>query len=721
MKRILALSLCLVLLAGSVLWLLTSCASSSNNTSDKGAYITMYLNSEMYDFDPANAYYNNDVANILELIYEPLFTLNEKGKVKPALATKYKTFSDDEGFHMEISIKSATWSNQFPLTAKDVRYAWLRLLAPQNHYEAAALLFDIKNARAYNQGTMSQEDVMIEEVEAQVLRITFEGVIDTDAFLVNLTSVATAPLLSQYIRDNDDWAKKASTINTNGPFTVSKVRYYETDETAMDDNAVKSDGTTKSGNSKVQKIQYFILDRNPYYDRDLEHDKLDKYVKPYRILVDCTMSAETMMEEYQNGYLFSIGSIPLSLRNDSYVQNNVKISDSLSTFTLYLNENAEIGGTKLFANQSVRRALSLAIDREEIAKEAVYAEPATGLVAPGVFETATAGSFRQAGGNLIGYTDSLIGTASPLANPSQLIGTTQNLDLAKQLLSSAGINPAAYSFSISVASYDEVQIRMVEMIAGYWGQLGFRVSVLPLQTIQNNDFRDEDKDGKDDNTTDVCDDLYTEAIQRGKFEVIALDTCATVAGAYSVLSGFAVGFSGSNEVDEYDPHNHVTGYNSSAYNDLMEAIYFLPYFSGFEADPSETIFEKEETNRYLGFGFESKTAYQAIYERIKAVYESYGIVPDGNVTNQTKQKAFLLHKAEELLMNEMPVIPVVFNQNAVLINTKYLSGVTAKYYAPSDFRKTKMKKYKNYTYVFYKFPNIYKDNYGLTEEPKTSN
>ena len=720
MKRILALSICLVLLAGSILGLLTSCSSSSD-TSDKGAFITMYLGSEMYDFDPANAYYNNDVANVLELIYEPLFTLNENGKIKPALATKYKTFTDDEGFHMEISIKEAVWSNQFPLTAKDVRYAWLRLLAPQNHYEAAALLFDIKNARAYNQGTMSQEDVMIKEVEAQVLRITFEGAIDTDAFLLNLTSVATAPLLSQYIRDNDDWAKKASTINTNGPFTVSKLRYYETDESVSDDNAVQADGTTKTRTSKVQKLQYFVLERNPYYNRDLEHDKLDKYVKPYRILVDCTMNAQTMLEEYQNGYLFYIGNIPLSLRNDSYVQKNVKVSDALSTFTLYLNENAEIGGTKLFANQSVRRALSLAIDREAIAKEVVYAKPATGLVAPGVFDTGMRGSFRKTGGNLIGYTDSLIGTASPLANPAQLIGTTQNLDLAKQLLSSAGINPAAYSFSISVASYDEVQIKMVEMIAEYWKQLGFKVSVTKIETIQNNDFRDEDKDGKDDNTTDVCDDLYTEAIQRGKFEVIALDVCATVASAYSMLSGFAIGFSGSNEVDEYDPHNHVTGYNSSAYNDLMEAIYFLPYFSGFEADPADEIFEKEETNRYLGFGFETKEAYLAVYQRIKAVYESYGIVPDGNVTNQTKQKAFLLHEAEELLMNEMPVIPVVFNQNAVLINTKYLSGVTAKYYSPSDFKKTKLKKYRNYTYVFYKFPNISKENFGLTEEPKASN
>ncbi len=721
MKRIFALSLCLVLLVSSALGLLTGCSSS--NTSDKGAYITMYLNSEMYDFDPANGYYNNDVANVLELIYEPLFTLNEKGKVKPALATGYKTFTDDEGFHMEISIKSAVWSNQFPLTAKDVRYAWLRLLAPQNHYEAAALLFDIKNARAYNQGTMSQEDVMIEEVEAQVIRITFEGKIDTDAFLVNLTSIATAPLLSSYIQGNDDWAKKAATINTNGPFTVSKIRYYETEERASDDNAIQSDGTAKPGSSKstVQKIRYFILERNPYYDRDLKHDKVDKYVKPYRILVDCTMSAETMLEEYQSGYLFYIGNIPLSLRNDPYVQKNVKISDSLSTFTLYLNENATIGGTKLFANQSVRQAHSLAIDREAIAKEVVYAEPATGLVAPGVFETVTSGSFREAGGNLIGYTDSLVSTSSPLAAPAQLIGTTQNLDLAKQLLSSAGINPAMYSFSISVASYDEVQIKMVEMIVEYWKQLGFQVSVTQLQTIQNNDFRDEDRDGKDDNVLDVCDDLYTEAIQRGKYEVIALDSCATVASAYSVLSGFAIGFTGSNRVDEYDPHGHVTGYNSSAYNDLMEAVYFLPYFHEFQADPSEEMFEKEETNRYLGFGFESKAAYLAAYARVKAVYDAYGITPDGNVKNQTQQKAFLLHKAEELLMREMPVIPVVFNQNAVIINTKYLSGVTTKYYAPTDFRKTKLKKYKNYTYVFYKFPDVNKDNYGLTEEPGTSN
>ncbi|MBQ3639725.1 MAG: hypothetical protein II955_04325, partial [Clostridia bacterium] len=177
LKRISAFILCLTLLTG----VLAGCKGLSGD--DKGAYIPMYLTDEIYDFDPANAYYNTDAINVLNLMYETLFTLTPNGKIKGALAKSYKVFTDDDGVHMEITLRPTYWSNgTYALTANDCIFSWRRLLKPENGFAAASLLFDIKNARAYNQGRggITIDDLMVEAVEQQVIRITFEDNVDVN-------------------------------------------------------------------------------------------------------------------------------------------------------------------------------------------------------------------------------------------------------------------------------------------------------------------------------------------------------------------------------------------------------------------------------------------------------------------------------------------------------------------------------------------------------------
>ena len=713
-KRILALVLCMVMLGG----VLAGCRGLSGD--DKGAYIPMYLTNEIYDFDPANAYHNTDAINVLSMLYETLFTLTSNGKIKPSLAKSYKVFSDKEGVHMEITLRPTYWSNgTYALTANDCVYSWRRLLNPTNNFAAASLLFDIKNARAYNQGLVDEDSLMVEAQE-QIVRITFENNVNVNDFLLNLTNVATAPLLESTIKGNPDWAKKGSTLAASGPFKLGKIKYVEalnergknitvSDDYALDyaldKNGVKR--SNASGTYKVQKISSFILERNSYYYRDKKRDSLDKYVTPYRILVDCTMTDEKLLEEYQNNHLFYLGSIPLSLRNDEYVAKRVKVTNALSTFVAYFNENAEINGQKLFADAHVRRALSLVLDREAIADAVVYADAATALVGNGIYEKGTSGSFRKTGGNLI--------------------ATTADLAAAQAELAQANISAAKYSFTLKVASYDEVHIAMANMIAEAWNQLGFHVTVQAMETIQNNDIRKEGGIAQDEPSTDICDDLFAEALQRGDFEAIVLDYNAYAPSAYAMLSNFALGFSGSSTIDEnheYARNTHITGYNSTVYNNLMEAIYFIPYYTKMEANPDPKLFEstdsdpKRNPNPYFGFGIETYEDYIATYNAITEIYTTYGITPTEKTGKWAEQKAILLHEAEKLLLEDMPVIPIVFNKNATLTNTKYLSGIKRNYYVPALFTKTKLKNYAKYTYVFYKFPNVNWDNFGLKEEPK---
>ena len=700
-KRIIALLLCA--------FMLIPCFSgcSSKDDGDLGAYITMYLTDQIFDFDPANAYYNADTLNVIGMMYDTLFKLDSNGKVKKSLAKEYKFNTDAETGekYMEITLNDAYWSNNIKLSAEDVVFAWKRLLKSSNSFPAASLLFDIKNARAVKEGDVSIDDLGVEAVEIDVVKITFEGDIDTDQFLLNLTSVATAPLYENYVSKNADWAKKPSTMVTSGPFKLGKINYKEvldengTEIKAKDDYAIDASGNVKNETSyEIREINYFYLERNVYYNRDVERDPIDESVKPYRILVDCTMSAEEILKAYQNGKLFYVGSIPMSLRNDSFVQENVKVSNALSTFVLYMNENALIDngadGDTLFASADVRKALSLAIDREAIAKEVVYAEAATGLVCPGVFngnKYSSKTDFRTAGGDLI--------------------KTTADKSAAEKLLSDAGITASKYSFTIKVAAYDDVHVAIVNKIAEAWNGLGFKVTVEEINPIVNNDYYKE----VGTEPSDVCDDLFIEAIQRNKYEVIAFDYNAYSADAYSMLSNFAISFSGmalNMSEGEYTATPNSTGYASEEYNNLIEAIFYLPYFATLPSTEEE-LKNIDTADLFPGI-FDSVEEYLEVYNKVKAVYDANNIAPSTKASDWASQKTTLLHKAEEMLVNDMPVIPVVFNQHAVLVHDD-LSKTEGNFYIPSHFQKTKLKNYDSYAYlnskgesisIFAEFPSI---------------
>jgi len=222
-KKVFALLLCVLMLIPC----LSACVQ--RNEDDMGAFITMYLTDEIYNFDPAYANYNNGTRNIVSLMFETLFTLDAEGKVQNSLVNSYKYTEDFEEneFTLQLNLKNTSWSNGLPVTADDVVYAWKRLLNPNNSFEAASLLFDIKNARAVKEGDESIDNLGVEASAQRVVTIFFEAPIDYERFILNLTSIATAPLPESYIEKDPDWAKKSSTMVTSGPFKLGRTQYVD--------------------------------------------------------------------------------------------------------------------------------------------------------------------------------------------------------------------------------------------------------------------------------------------------------------------------------------------------------------------------------------------------------------------------------------------------------------------------------------------------------------
>ena len=387
------------------------------------------------------------------------------------------------------------------------------------------------------------------------------------------------------------------------------------------------------------------------------------------------MTDDQIAAAYDTGAILYIDNIPYSWRNNEDYADLIEaadVSDAMSTHTYYFNQNALIDdggeGEQLFANKTVRQVLSKAIDRQAIAEAIVFAEAATGIVPTGVFNTnSNKETFRE------------------VANSAYTNLTTVDAETLKQELKAAGVTASKYSFSITVAAYDEVHVAIAEMVAEQWSALGFKVSVNKRGTILNNDYYK----WTDSTPNDICDDLYGEDLRAGDFEVIALDLGALTMDAYATLAPFAKAFSGQgmdmSDSENYQLTPHITGFDNEKYNDLMEAVYYLQYYNDFNRFFYNTAYGTDY--------FDSKEAANAVYNKITAIYNEYGITP--NTKTYLEDRATLLHAAEDILMDEVPVTPIIANQYASLTNNG-IKKIKNTYTNPIVLTKTTVSGYKSY-------------------------
>lgn len=618
-KKIIALVLCALMLLPA----LASCKNKDENY--VGPIINMYLNEMVYDFDPLYAFNNESALKIISLLFEPLFKINAKGKLEKALVKDYKYEVDElnKEYTLTLKLNETNWSDGTYVSSNDLVYAWKRIMDPENSNEAAALLYDIKNARAVKNGDSSIDTLGVYSVDQLEVQIVFEQDIDINMFLYNLTSYALVPLREDIVAKNSDWAKKSATIVCSGPFIIRSTDY------GMDPR-IDEENINKE----------LVLERNSYYYRDKLEDDIDVSVSPYKIKVTYESTPEEQIDLYNGGTLFFLNYIALSRRAE--MQSSVTLYDSASSHSYIFNTEALIKkagseeGVALFADARVRQALSCAVDRNAIAAQIVYAKPATGIVPHGVFETNTPN---------VQYRD----TAPALINGSA------DLAKAQSLLAEAGVNPSEYTFEVSYRSGKEVHKAIAEAVVAAWTGLGFNVTAKEIAPIVNNDeYYGEDPQ------QDICDDVFNETYfyrhpesekEIRSFEVLAVDLVAQSIDAFGVLAPFAVGFTGQGidfsalnteeSLDgdyEYDIPTHISGYNSEAYNAKIE----------------EAFAQKDYTARYA-----------------------------------------LLKEAEEILMNDMPVMPIIFNQQARLVSDE-LSKVKFDWLGFADFRDTMLDNFERF-------------------------
>ena len=546
MKKIISLLLAAVLLFGSVATL-SSCGK-------KDAEIVVYLDGHLYDFDPALAFVNDDAVQILSLLYEPLFTLSENGKVKKALAKSYKIIEDEEEgiYQMEIVLRPSKWSDKSTVTADDVRYAWTRILDPDFESQAAPMLYDIKNAVALKQEKdgISRDEIGI-EANGDTLTITFEGKIDYDAFLRNLTSIALAPLREHKVASNEDnWSKATSTITTNGPFALRTINF-----------------TTGE----------FTLKRNDYYHVEEDGETASaKDIKPSQLIVgwmdelyegDKAMFLSDKVNAFLDGTVFYLGSMPMNYYGDGNTkyldlrkanQKEMEIVDLLSTYTYVFNTKKAI-----FADENVRRALSMAIDRNYLAEQLVYYKAADGFIANGVWEAdSRKDTFRE--------------------NAESFIATAPNMQEARKLLADKEFKG---SIKLAVNNNPE-ELFIADYVAYVWSELGVNTIVEALD--YDTSVLTKGVKGRKVMTASGEIYVYDDGVQvkymhDDNFDVIGIDYNMYSTNAFTALCGFHSTMNGNGVERIFDEETgvlvdlavktHVSGFADAEYDKIIEKAF----------------------------------------------------------------------------------------------------------------------------------------------------
>ncbi len=530
MKRVISLALCLLMAA----LVLTSCNGSIDpGAEDKGDIFNAYITGDVPSFDPGKDFTDESAVKVLGMIYEGLFRLDEKGNAVKALADSVKVIEDEtkNEYIMQITLKETKWSDGNALTADDFVYAWKRIMKSNYESTAAALLYDVKNARAVKAGDVSVDELGVSAPSTYLLEISFEGKIDYEAFKKNLASLALVPLRESAVaKDYDNWARRHATLVTNGPFAIKAIDI--------------GDCTMR-------------IERNAYYYRDTAEDMLDRYVLPFRINVTFIKDTEAQFdsdyvdkklieymapdnieaiyEKYEAGEVLYMGDIPLSKR--AALVKEAHVTDANSTYSYLFNTNNE-----LFSDYRVRKALSMAIDRQAIADAVVYAEPATGLIANTVFNAVKGDSFRKVNG--------------------AVLNVTADIDGAKALLKEAGVNGG--SFTIAYRQ-NEVEQLVAEAVAASWKQLGFDVT---LKAVAPTKIEVEE-----DRFAYVCG--VQAAYEARDFDVLAVDVSMLGVDAFAALAAYSTELSGSG-IDmtpgaDYAFKTHATGFSDAEYDALIDA------------------------------------------------------------------------------------------------------------------------------------------------------
>lgn len=304
----------------------------------------------------------NDARNanefvLLSHVHEGLFRVftDEDGndQITNAGCESYEVSED--GLTYTFKIRDQKWSDGEPVTAQQYVDSIKRLLNPENGFSYSFMAYDIENAEAYYDGQATADDIGVSAPDDKTLVIKLRA--NIPFFVKKLTNICFAPVRLDVIEKAGDQTKYNSDYTLHvfsGPFVISE-------------------------HTKGNEI---VLEKNPKY-WDAENVKLEK------------VHLKDIPEDSTKSILIENQELDAVEANSEYVEKWKQMTESGQLENIskpspscnYMCFNQHTGGLSgLMNNAKCRKALSLAIDREEM-NELVYSGvnvPAYGLIPAGM-------------------------------------------------------------------------------------------------------------------------------------------------------------------------------------------------------------------------------------------------------------------------------------------------------------------------------------------------
>lgn len=278
---------------------------------------------------------------LMNMLYEGLTRINREEKVEPALAQVIEVSSDLMTY--TFYLRSAHWSNGEKIKASDFAYAWKKVLDPKFPSDNAFQLYPIKNAKAIKKGELTSEELGVEIVDDQTLKVYLEQ--PTPYFLELTAFPVYFPVCEMLDKQHPKWMEKDSLAVFSGPFAIKKWKHNDV----------------------------LIVEKNDkYWDVGSVH---------LSEVVMCMVKEDTEMKMFEKKELDWVGSplsiIPLDALKDFQKEHDVKSKPMLGTYFFRVNTTHPI-----LSNVNIRKALAIAVDRAAIVNHILQGNQntATGLV-----------------------------------------------------------------------------------------------------------------------------------------------------------------------------------------------------------------------------------------------------------------------------------------------------------------------------------------------------
>ncbi len=443
---------------------------------------------------------------------------------KPAAACAESWIISEDGRTYTFKLREdLLWSDGRPITAHDFVYSYQRLMNPATASRIVGVFFPVKNGREVFFKQQPPEALGIKALDDRTLVI--ELVERTPYFLQLLGNLAVAPVPRHVIEEVGRGWSKAGVMVSNGPFVLAE-------------------RVPQSFIRLVKNENYFAADE----------------VKLDEVIWYPTQNLATAFKRFRAGELdialnFPPNEIDWIKKN---IPDSLHITANLGIYFLNINMREPP-----YDDVRVRRALSLAIDRDAIANRLLR----TGVTPAYSFATPHFSDYPG------------------IKLPEQAMDFPERQSLARKLLAQAGFPPGKLVVELHYDTQEENRKIMVA-IAAMWQAVGVRTEI-----------------------TDVEFPMLNRLVRTKKFQVSRWFYIASYDDPYAVLQLFL-----SNNP------NNWPGFESERYDDLLQA-------SNLIRDPEERLqtlaeAELELMSNYPVLPISFYVGRRLVSPRVKGWYDS---------------------------------------------------------------------------------------------------